>query len=438
MIKLKIKGGTKLNGNIRISGSKNSGLAILAGSLLCSKKVTLIDLPDINDIHSMNNLLLNLGSKITYDVSDFDKFSVDSSVLVIDNSNIKKLLAEYDFVKKMRASVFVLGPLLTRFRKAKVSLPGGCAIGVRSIDIHIDGLKALGADIKIDNGYVVAEAKNGLIGCEYTLKFASVGATENLISAAVLAKGKTILKNAAKEPEIIALAEFLNAIGAKISGHGTDEIVIEGVKEEDLHEATFKIPADRIEAGTYAIAAAITDGEVLLTNCDLELFNGCKEKFEEIGIGLKEILNDDGSKAVLAFKAHDFKACNIETNVFPGFPTDLQAQTMIPLLLAKGESKVTENMFENRLMHVAELARMGAQILVNGNTAIINGGFELNGANVMATDLRASASLVLAGLIAKGETIIDRIYHLDRGYEDLELKLNACGASIERIKAENN
>jgi UDP-N-acetylglucosamine 1-carboxyvinyltransferase len=435
MSRLKIEGGLSLNGKIRISGSKNSGLAILAGSLLCKKKNTLIDLPNIKDIHSMNCLLANLGSTITYDASELYKFGSNTPVLIVDNLNINKLTAEYDFVKKMRASIFVLGPLLTRFGTAKVSLPGGCAIGVRGVDIHVDGLRALGANIKIENGYVNAEAKNGLVGCEYKLKFASVGATENLMSAAVLAKGRTILNNAAKEPEIIALADFFNSIGAKISGHGTNTIIIDGVKEEDLHETEFNIPADRIEAGTYAIAAAITDGKILLTNCDINIFEGCKDVFKEIGIGLKEIIDDDGKKAVLVFKAHDFKPYNVKTDVFPGFPTDLQAQTMVPLLLAKGESSVVENIFDNRFMHVAELCRMGAQISVKGNTAFIKGGCKLNGANVMATDLRASASLVLAGLVAEGETIIDRIYHLDRGYENLELKLNNCGAKIERIKS---
>ena len=436
MFKLNIKGGVKLQGEIRISGSKNAGLAILAGSLLCDKKITLIGLPDINDIHSMNSLLLDLGSKLVYDGSRLEEFGIDLSVLIIDNSEIEKCVAEYDFVKKMRASIFVLGPLLTRFGKANVSLPGGCAIGVRGVDIHIDGLKALGANIDINNGYIEAEAKGGLVGCEYTLPFASVGATENLMSASVLAKGKTVLKNAAKEPEIIALAEFFNSIGAKISGHGTSEITIEGVKISDLHETTFKIVPDRIEAGTYAIASAVTNGELLLTNCDISIFKGVINEFDKIGIGLKETTDKRNNQSVLAFKAHDFKTCDIKTDVFPGFPTDLQAQIMIPLLLAEGESVVVENMFENRLQHVAELRRMGAKISTFGTKAIIKGGSSLKGANVMATDLRASASLVIAGLVARGETTIDRIYHLDRGYENLEMKLNNCGANIKRIRVE--
>ena len=434
MYRMRIAGGNKLNGELRISGSKNASLAILAGTILCDKKITLINLPNIKDVYSMDNLLTDLGSKLTYDATKFANFGVDVFVLEINNSDINKQIAEYDFVKKMRASVFVLGPLLTRFGKASVSLPGGCAIGVRGVDIHIDGLKALGADIEVYNGYINAEAKNGLIGCEYTLQFPSVCATENLMSAAVLAKGKTVLKNVAKEPEIVTLAEFYNSIGARISGHGTNEITIEGVKIEDLHETTFTIPSDRIEAGTYAIAAAVTDGKILLTNCDMSVFNGAvRDKFEKIGIGIEE-KDKNGTPAVLAFKLHEFEACNIETSVFPGFPTDLQAQIMIPLLLSTGSSKVVENIFENRFMHVAELRRMGANILTHGNVATVYGETKLKGANVMATDLRASASLVLAGLVAEGDTVIDRVYHLDRGYENLEMKLNNCGANIERIK----
>ncbi len=428
MYKLKIEGGHKLNGEIEISGSKNAGLAVMAGSILCDKKITFIGLPDIQDIYSMNHLLTDLGTKISLDVSKISQYGPDKSIFEFDNSNINKQIASYDFVKKMRASIFVLGPLLTRFGKAKVSLPGGCAIGIRGVDIHLEGMRALGAKIEINNGYIEADAENGLIGCEYKLPFPSVGATENIISASILAKGKTILKNVAKEPEIIALAEFYNSIGAKISGYGTDEIIIEGVKQEDLHETTFTIPADRIEAGTYAIASAITNGHILLTNCNMSIFKGVEDTFNKVGIGFKEKV--DG---ILTYKLHDFAPCDIETAVFPGFPTDLQAQIMVPLLLASGQSKVIENIFENRFMHVAELNRMGANIITHGNTATINGNTKFTGANVMATDLRASASLVLAGLVAKGTTIIDRIYHLDRGYENLEMKLNNCGAKIERI-----
>ena len=382
----------------------------------------------------MNNLLLDLGGKIVFDGTRISEFGPDKTVEIIDNSNINKLVAEYDYVKKMRASFFTLGPLLARFKQAKVSLPGGCAIGARGVDIHLDGLKAFGVKIDIVDGYVFASADNGLDGCEYTLPFASVGATENLISVGILAKGTTILKNVAKEPNVIALIDFYNSIGAKISGKGTDILTIQGVKQEDLHSTTFIIPADNIEAGTYAIASAITDGEVLLTGCTMLDFIGVKEIFEKIGIGLKEV-DETNKKGVLAYKLHDFIHCDIETAVFPGFPTDLQAQMMIPLLLANGESKVIEKIFENRFMHVPELCRMGANINVHGNTAMLKGNTHFKSANVMATDLRASAALVLAGLIAEGETVIDRIYHLDRGYEKLEMKLNNCGAKIIRSKS---
>ena len=432
---LEIEGGHKLEGKIRISGSKNSGLAVLAGSLLCDKPITFVGLPDINDIFSMNQLLIDLGSKISFDATKIKKYDVNHPVMTIDNSSITKYVAEYDFVKKMRASIFVLGPLLSRFGKAKVSMPGGCAIGVRAVDLHIKGLEAMGAKIEINNGYIEAEAKNGLTGCEFEFpqdRIPSVGATENLLTASVLAKGKTILKHAAKEPEIVALAEFLISMGAKIQGYGTDVIEVDGVSIDDLHSTEYQVPLDRIEAGTFAIAAAITDGKVLLKNCDMSLFDCVKKEFDTIGIGLKENLDSD-EKGVYAYKSHDFQPCNISTAAYPGFPTDMQAQIMIPLLLADGTSYVKENIFENRLMHVAELNRMGANIAVQNTTATITGNTKLKSANLMATDLRASVSLVLASLIAEGTSNIDRIYHLDRGYENLELKLNNCGAKIRRI-----
>ena len=437
MDKLQSIGKVKLSGEIRISGSKNAGLAIMAGSLLCDKPITLIDVPDIKDIYSMSKLLLSFGSKISFDATKIDKYGVDVPILNIDNSNIQKQVAGYDFVKTMRASVFTLGPLLTRFKKAKVSLPGGCAIGVRGVDLHIACLEKLGAEIDINDGYIYATASKGLIGNKVVFPNVSVGATENVMCAAVLAKGTTIIKNAAKEPEVVSLAEFLNSMGAKIKGYGTKTIAIEGVKQSDLHETSFRIPPDRIEAGTYAIATAVTNGKVLLKNCNMSIFNGVHKVFDKIGIGLKEIKNDKNNAVidgVLAFKSHDFCACNIKTSVYPGFPTDLQAQIMIPLLLAKGKSEVNEKIFENRFMHVAELARMGAKIVVKGSKAVIYGKANcLKCANVMATDLRASASLVIASLVAKGMTIIDRIYHLDRGYENIEMKLNNCGADIKRI-----
>lgn len=419
MDKLKIVGCRALNGEITISGSKNAALSLLASSILSKTKITLNNVPNIQDVISMLSLLRALGSNISF----------EHHTVSIDNFNINKTTADYDYVKKMRASVLLLGSLIGRFHEAKVSLPGGCAIGVRAVDQHIEGIKALGVDIDIENGYIVAKvSKAGLKGCNYTFKHNSVGATENVITCAVLAEGTTILNNCAKEPEIISLCEFLNKLGAKISGYGTNTITIEGVKE--LNSSTsFYIPEDRIEAGTYAIATAITDGEVLLKNCSIRTFENVIDTFENIGIGL-EAINKDIS-CVKAFKLHDFKPFNIETAIYPGFPTDLQAQIMIPLLMANGKSIITENIFENRFMHCAELCRMGAKIEVNGKQAIIYGGQQLKGANVMATDLRASASLVLAGLIAKGETIIDRVYHLYRGYENLSQKLNSCGASLE-------
>ena len=438
MDKIKSIGGVQLKGRIRISGSKNSGLAVMAGSILCEEPVILQDLPDIKDVHSMCQLLMDIGTQIKFDATQLEKYGTEHPLVVIDNANINKQVAEYDFVKKMRASVFVLGPLLGRFGKAKVSLPGGCAIGVRAVDQHIKGIEALGADVKIENGYIIATApKDGLKGCDFTFTHNSVGATENVISACVLANGKSVLRNCAKEPEVVALCEFLNSLGAKIEGYGTDEITIEGVKK--LQGGFFKVPEDRIEAGTYAIASAITDGDVLLTNCSLKTFEGCLDVFENIGIGLEPSnidINGKNVSCVRCFKSKEFQPYNIETAIFPGFPTDLQAQIMIPLIMAKGKSVVSENIFENRFMHCAELVRMGADIEINGNKAIINGNrtdYNLTGADVMATDLRASASLVLASLVANGETIIDRVYHLDRGYEKLELKLNNCGAKLERI-----
>ena len=424
MQKLISEGGIKLVGEIDISGSKNAGLAIMAGALLCDKPIVLKNLPNIQDIKSMTALMTNIGCNIEH--------NLERKTTYMDCSKITKKVAEYDYVKKMRASVLLLGALLGRFGEAKVSLPGGCAIGVRAVDIHIDGMKALGAEVSVEHGYIVAKATRKLVGCEFTLSFPSVGATENIINCAVFAEGKTTLKNVAKEPEIIALCDFLNAIGAKITGQGTDTIVIDGVNE--LTGGEFFVPEDRIEAGTYAIASAITDGKILLKNCSLKTFKCVNNVFDEIGIGLNEEIDNNGKIiGVNSYKKHDFKPYNIETQVYPGFPTDLQAQTMIPLIIANGTSVVIENLFENRFMHIAELCRMGADIVIEGNKAIIHGGTKLSGANVMATDLRASASLVIASFIADGTTSIDRIYHLDRGYEKIDEKLNNCGAKIRRV-----
>ena len=422
MDRLKIVGGKRLKGEIKISGSKNSGLAIMAGSILCDKPIKLYNVPHIQDVNSMILLINDIGGQCIF----------DNDTIFIDNSQINKRIAECDFVKKMRASVLLLGSLLGRFGEAKVSLPGGCPIGVRAIDQHIEAMKALGADIKIENGYIIAKAsKNGLKGNIFTFKHNSVGATENAINCAVLTEGTTIFKNCAKEPEIVYLCNFLNSIGAKIKGQGTDTITVEGV--EKLNGGNFEIPEDRIEAGTYAIASAITDGDIILKQCNIKTFESVFDKFNEIGIGLEEIDNGKGEKDIRAFKLHDFCATKIETAIYPGFPTDLQAQIMIPLILCNGTSVVLENIFENRLMHCPELCRMGASIEVRGTTAIIQGGKQLHGANVMSKDLRASASLVLAGLIADGTTIVDGLHHLDRGFDKLEEKLKNCGADIERI-----
>ncbi|MBQ7536773.1 MAG: UDP-N-acetylglucosamine 1-carboxyvinyltransferase, partial [Rickettsiales bacterium] len=417
------------------SGSKNAGLALMAASVLCSKPTTLIGLPNVKDMFSMTQLLLDLGAKVSFDATQIEKYGPDCSLMTIDNSNINKLVAEYDFVKKMRASVFVLGPLLTRFGEAKVSLPGGCAIGVRPVDFHLRGLEAMDAKIEITDGYIVAKApEGGLKGADFTLPMASVSATENLMSAAVLANGTTILRNVAKEPHIVAMADFLNKCGADISGAGTETITIHGVKE--LGGCKFIVPEDYVEAGTYAIAAAITDGDVLLKNCNMKTFESYADVFEKVGIGLEEVKYDDNGEnkvAVRAFKRHEFTPCDIQTGVYPGFPTDLQAQMMIPLIMANGRSVITENLFENRFMHTAELMRMGAKIEVHGGDAIISGGTKLKSAEVMSTDLRASAALLLASLVAEGKSKIDRVYHLDRGYENIEMKLNNCGAKLERV-----
>ena len=422
MDRLKIVGGKRLKGEIQISGSKNSCLAIMAASILSDKPIQLYNVPRIQDVNSMILLINDIGGQCVFDKDE----------IFIDNSQINKRIAEYDFVKKMRASVLLLGSLLGRFGEAKVSLPGGCAIGVRAVDQHIEAMKALGADIKIENGYIIAKApKNGLKGDIFTFKRNSVGATENAINCAVLTEGTTIFKNCAKEPEIVYLCNFLNSIGAKINGHGTDTITVEGV--ERLNGGNFEIPEDRIEAGTYAIASAITDGDVVLKKCNIKTFESVFDKFNEIGIGLEEVDTGKDDKSIRAFKLHDFCSTKVETDIYPGFPTDLQAQTMISLILANGTSVVIENIFENRLMHCPELCRMGASIEVRGTTAIIQGEKKLNGANVMSTDLRASASLVLAGLVANGTTIVDRVYHLDRGFDNLEEKLKKCGADIKRI-----
>ena len=418
MDKLEIIGGKKLLGSINISGSKNATLPILAASIL-SKKTTLKNVPFVKDIRTMPSLLISLGSEI--------KSNVKKKTIEIKNPNELKTFASYSHVKTMRAGVLVLGPLLAKFGKAKVSLPGGCAIGARPIDLHINGLKKLGAKIKLLNGYIYASAKKGLKGKKIKFSKISVGATENLLIASCTAKGRTILKNCACEPEIKDLLNFLNKMGSKIKWLSKRKIQIDGVNQ--LKECNYEVMFDRLEAGTFIIAAAATKGRIKLNNVDSKVINYEISVLKKMGIKFikhKNKLTIIGNKKI--------KKINVSTNPYPGFPTDLQAQLMALMCLAKGNSKLRENIFENRFMHVPELNRMGANIRVKGKKAFIKGGQHLTGAELMATDLRASVSLVIAALAAKNKSIINRIYHLDRGYENIEKKLLKCGARIKRIE----
>ncbi len=420
MDQIKIRGGAKLNGTIEISGSKNAALPIIVASLLTEKKVIIRRVPDLADVRTILELLTFFGAKLNI------QSGIGGKVVEIKNEKIINNKAPYELVRKMRASVLVLGALLARCGEAMVSLPGGCAIGTRPIDIHLKGLEKLGAKISLEDGYVKAVAPKGLTGSVINMSKVSVGATENLMMAAVLAKGETVLLNAAKEPEIFELGCFLNSMGSRVSGMGTNKIIINGI--EGLSETDFTVVNDRIETGTYAIAAAITGGKIRLEGVNAEHLNSLFDILLKIGVS---ITNDDSS--VLISRNIDISPIDISTQPYPGFPTDMQAQMMSLLSLATGISKITENIFENRFMHIPELTRMGANIVQEGASAIIYGVEKLKGAPVMATDLRASVSLVLAGLAAEGETVISRIYHLDRGYENLVLKLTNCGADIERI-----
>ena len=419
MQKLLINGGKKLKGVIKISGSKNSTLPILAATILNNNLNELHNVPFVKDVDTMVNLLRSLGSDV--------KIEKSKEILRIENKTELKTFASYNLLKTMRAGVLVLGPLLTKYGKAKVSLPGGCAIGARPVDIHLKGLRKLGAKFKIKNGYILASAKNGLVGTKIRLEKISVGATENLIMAACLAKGKTIIENAAQEPEIKDLINFLNSMGCSISWKGPRKIQILGKK--NLKNTKYKIMFDRIEAGTYIIASAITRGSVLIKNINPNVIRNEIRAFKKIGVRIIELKN-----SIKILPSGKFKNIKIKTEPYPGFPTDLQAQTMVLMCLADGVSKITENIFENRFMHVPELNRMGANISVNFNSARIRGVKSLRSAELMATDLRASVSLVLAALLAKGLTKISRIYHLDRGYLNLEKKLSNCGAIIKRVK----
>ncbi|WP_215779398.1 UDP-N-acetylglucosamine 1-carboxyvinyltransferase [Paludibacterium sp. B53371] len=416
MEKLHICGNGPLKGEIRVSGAKNAALPILCAGLLTADTLKLTNVPMLRDIATTQKLLQEMGARVMTD----NVHEIEITASAIDN-----LVAPYDLVKTMRASILVLGPTLARFGEATVSLPGGCAIGSRPVDLHIKGLVAMGAEVIIEHGYVKARAKR-LRGTNIVMDMVSVGATENLLMAAVLAEGTTVLENAAREPEITDLALCLNKMGADISGIGTDRLVIHGV--ERLHGAEHAIMPDRIEAGTFLVAAAMTRGHLVLRNADPSSMDAVLDKLAETGAVIEA-----GSDWISLDMKHRPKAVNARTLPYPAFPTDMQAQLMTLNCVAEGTAVVTETIFENRFMHVPELNRMGAQIEVEGNTAIIKGVEKLSGATVMATDLRASASLVIAGLVADGDTYVDRIYHLDRGYEHIEKKLSAVGAQIERI-----
>ena len=417
-----VRGGTPLHGQIRIAGAKNAALTLMPATLLTEEPLTLTNVPRLSDIRTMSQLLQSLGTEVAS--------MQGGQVITLSSYNLASTTADYEIVRKMRASNLVLGPLLAREGRATVSLPGGCAIGARPMDIHITGLEALGAEIELRDGYLHAKTKGGLKGAVVELRFASVGATENIVMAATLAKGTTVLKNAAREPEIVDLVKCLRAMGAEIEGEGTSTITIEGV--DRLHGATHQVVTDRIELGTYMIAPIIAGGEVELIGGRTDLLQSFCEKLDEAGASITE--NPTGLK--VARKNGRIRAVNVKTEVFPGFPTDLQAQMMALMCTASGESHLEETIFENRFMHAPELMRMGAQIDVHGGVATVKGVERLRGAPVMATDLRASVSLILAGLAAEGETRVARVYHLDRGYEHVEEKLSAVGASIERMKGE--
>ena len=414
-----VTGGNALHGEIPIAGAKNACLTLMPATLLSEEPITLTNAPRLSDIKTMGALLESLGTEVTS--------MQDGKVLTMSSHSLDNLTADYDIVRKMRASILVLGPMLARAGQAVVSLPGGCAIGARPVDLHLKAMEALGAQIELRDGYVHAKAPKGLKGATIEFPFVSVGATENALLAATLAKGTTVSKQAAREPEIVDLAECLIAMGAQIDGHGTSTITIAGV--DRLHGATHPVVTDRIELGTYMLAPAITGGEVECLGGKIELLAAFCEKLDEAGISVEQTQRGLKVKRTNA----DIKAINVTTEPFPGFPTDLQAQMMALLCTAKGTSVLEEKIFENRFMHAPELSRMGAQIEVNGGMATVTGVERLKGAPVMATDLRASVSLILAGLAAEGETLVNRVYHLDRGYERVEEKLGNCGAKIERI-----
>ena len=417
MDKLIISGGTPLSGDVRISGAKNAVLPILAATLLCDSTTTIENVPHLNDVTTTMALLGRMGVGLTVG----DKLSIE-----VDPTTINTFYAPYELVKTMRASILVLGPLLARFGAAEVSLPGGCAIGTRPVNLHIDGLRAMGAHIEVEEGYIRASCTR-LRGAHIALDTVTVTGTENLMMAASLADGVTVLENAAREPEVVDVANFLNAMGANISGAGTGTITIEGVK--NLVGTRYKVVSDRIESGTFLVAGAVSGGKIRVKDTEPKLLEAVLLKLEEAGA----YINTGSDWIELDMRGNRPNAIHLRTAPFPAFPTDMQAQFTVLNAVAKGAGTITETVFENRFMHVQELLRMGADIRVEGNTAIINGVEKLKGAPVMATDLRASASLILAGIVAKGDTTVQRIYHIDRGYERIEEKLQQLGACIRRV-----
>ena len=417
MDKLIISGGEPLGGDVRISGAKNAVLPILAATLLCDSTATIENVPHLNDVTTTMALLGRMGVSLTVG----DKLSIE-----VDPTTINTFYAPYELVKTMRASILVLGPLLARFGAAEVSLPGGCAIGTRPVNLHIDGLRAMGAEIDVEEGYIRARCDR-LKGAHISLDTVTVTGTENLMMAATLADGVTVLENAAREPEVVDVADFLNAMGANVSGAGTDTITIEGVRS--LRGTQYKVVSDRIETGTFLVAAAVSGGKIRVKDTEPKLLESVLLKLEEAGAHLN--IGEDWIE--LDMRGNRPKAVHLRTAPFPAFPTDMQAQFTVLNSVAEGTGTITETVFENRFMHAQELMRMGADIRVEGNTAIITGVDQLKGAPVMATDLRASASLILAGLIAEGDTTVQRIYHIDRGYERIEEKLHQLGAKIRRV-----
>jgi UDP-N-acetylglucosamine 1-carboxyvinyltransferase len=416
MDKLAIQGGVPLRGEVRVSGAKNAALPLMCAALLSSEPLRLTNVPRLRDVRTMMELLAQMGVGVER----------DGDAVLLAAGRVDRPLAPYELVKTMRASILVLGPLLARGGEARVSLPGGCAIGLRPVDLHIKGLEALGAEIGVEQGYITARAGR-LKGARYEMDLVTVTGTENLMMAAALAEGTTVLANAAREPEVVDLANCLNAMGARVAGAGTDVITIEGV--ERLGGGTHRIMPDRIETGTYLAAAAATGGAVTLRDADAELLGAVIVKLREAGATVEA-----GGGTIQLEMTRALRAVDVDTAPHPGFPTDMQAQLMALDAIADGTATITENIFENRFMHALELARLGADIETAGNTAIVRGVQRLQGATVMATDLRASASLVIAGLVAEGETVVDRIYHLDRGYEAMEAKLAGLGARVRRIK----